>query len=246
MQGGDSEKDLHSRHQLQQMTARERAKIVLSAMLGPTITCEKFYEEYWEKKPLLIRSPHNNKNRFEELLSLESIQQLLDKESLCYGSDLNVARYIKDPTSEIKRRITLDPQLPVDNTNGNGENQFVAVDAKDVWSNFESGCTIRLLCPQRFVPPVHHLLSSLELEWGCMVGANAYLTPPNGHQGFAPHYDDIEAFCLQLEGRKRWKVYKPPQDQVLPRYSSPDFREQELYDIGNPLMDEVLEPGDLL
>ena len=35
-----------------------------------------------------------------------------------------------------------------------------------------------------------------------------YLTPP-GTQGFAPHYDDIEAFVIQLEGKKHWKLYNP-------------------------------------
>jgi len=32
------------------------------------------------------------------------------------------------------------------------------------------------------------------------------LTPP-GSQGFAPHFDDIEAFVIQLEGKKRWRLY---------------------------------------
>lgn len=35
-----------------------------------------------------------------------------------------------------------------------------------------------------------------------------YLTPA-GTQGFAPHYDDIEAFVVQLEGKKHWRVYNP-------------------------------------
>ena len=40
-----------------------------------------------------------------------------------------------------------------------------------------------------------------------MVGSNAYLTPGGApNQGFAPHYDDIEAFILQVEGYKHWRV----------------------------------------
>ena len=51
------------------------------------------------------------------------------------------------------------------------------------------------------------MLSNLEHEFGCMVGSNAYLTPGGSqNQGFAPHYDDIEAFILQLEGYKHWRV----------------------------------------
>jgi bifunctional lysine-specific demethylase and histidyl-hydroxylase NO66 len=79
-----------------------------------------------------------------------------------------------------------------------------------------------------------------------MVGANAYLTPPNASQGFAPHYDDIEAFCLQLEGRKRWKAYPPPPTVQLPRTSSPDFTTQDLQAMDlTPVMDIVLNEGDL-
>ena len=50
-----------------------------------------------------------------------------------------------------------------------------------------------------------------------------YLTPSNS-QGFAPHYDDIEAFVLQLEGKKHWRLYSPRFDgEVLPRFSSGKF-----------------------
>jgi lysine-specific demethylase/histidyl-hydroxylase NO66 len=86
-------------------------------------------------------------------------------------------------------------------------------------------------------------LSTLELELQCMVGANAYLTPPNASQGFAPHYDDIEAFCLQLQGSKRWKVYQPT--LKLPRTSSEDFSVEEVEGL-TQVMDVTLEEGDLL
>lgn len=76
-----------------------------------------------------------------------------------------------------------------------------------------------------------------------MIGTNVYLTPPNS-QGFAPHYDDIEAFVLQLEGAKHWRVYKPKTPQeYLPRVSSENFAQDE---IGEPIMKVTLEPGDML
>ncbi|KAI6657455.1 hypothetical protein LOD99_201 [Oopsacas minuta] len=47
-----------------------------------------------------------------------------------------------------------------------------------------------------------------------------YLTPANS-QGFAPHYDDIEAFILQIEGEKEWKLHPPRnKDEILARESS--------------------------
>eukprot|EP00957_Ditylum_brightwellii_P171764 13076041-Ditylum_brightwellii.AAC.1 len=79
-----------------------------------------------------------------------------------------------------------------------------------------------------------------------MVGSNAYLTPPSNSQGFAPHYDDIEAFVLQLEGSKRWRVYSPmSMTETLPRESSADYTEKDLEGI-EPVIDEILEPGDML
>lgn len=80
--------------------------------------------------------------------------------------------------------------------------------ANVIWDFYSNGCSVRLLNPQAFVPKIHALNASLQEYFGCFVGANVYLTPPNS-QGFAPHYDDIEAFVLQIEGKKRWKVYAP-------------------------------------
>lgn len=86
-------------------------------------------------------------------------------------------------------------------------------------------------------------LATLQEFFGCFVGANSYLTPPDS-QGFAPHYDDIEAFILQIEGKKRWRLYKPTTDrEYLPRYSSKNFDPSE---IGEPILDTVINAGDLL
>lgn len=112
-----------------------------------------------------------------------------------------------------------------------------------VWDHYGEGCSIRLLNPHTFLPNLFALNTTLQEYFHCLVGANAYLTPPNS-QGFAPHYDDIEAFVLQIEGRKRWRLYKPRSEaEILPRTSSQNFTQKE---IGQPILDVVLKPGDIL
>jgi lysine-specific demethylase/histidyl-hydroxylase NO66 len=99
------------------------------------------------------------------------------------------------------------------------------------------------LAPHAHLDGVHELLLSLEGAFGAFVGSNSYFTPRKT-QGFAPHYDDIEAFLMQLEGRKHWRVYAPiSAGRTLPRYSSADFAQNEL---GRPVIEAVLGPGDLL
>ena len=58
-----------------------------------------------------------------------------------------------------------------------------------------------MLNPQTFHGPVWKLCATLQDFFGSMVGANVYLTPP-GTQGFAPHYDDVEVFILQVKSEK--------------------------------------------
>ncbi|WP_430930579.1 JmjC domain-containing protein, partial [Pseudomonas aeruginosa] len=76
-----------------------------------------------------------------------------------------------------------------------------------------------VLHPQRWSDKLWTLLSNLENFWQSPTGCNAYWTPPNS-QGFAPHWDDIDAFVLQLEGTKRWRLY-PSRDESekFPRFS---------------------------
>jgi bifunctional lysine-specific demethylase and histidyl-hydroxylase NO66 len=223
-----------------------------------------------------IDNNSSNSSRLDGLLSLSSIRKTLREHSPLYlGKDLNVTRY-QEMEDGVKRRQTLDASMSTSskkdtttaqtkanqskkqgNNDKNGiddddvcQQQLVA-DPELVWQHYEQhGCSIRLLCPhdEHFSNTIHTLLSLLELEFGCMVGANAYLTPPLASQGFAPHYDDIEAFCLQLQGHKRWKVYEPfHKAERLPRVSSGDYTEDDLQkNNANMVLDIVLSPGDVL
>lgn len=147
----------------------------------------------------------------------------MKEHTLEYGADLDLTKYVD------KTRYTLNPDG--------------AATAKDVWKHFDDGCSVRLLCPQKYSDAIWKMLSILEGEWGCMAGSNTYLTP-KGTQGFAPHFDDIEAFLLQVEGTKHWKVYAPLDDaSTLPRYPSGNFKPEE---IGKPVLEVDLDEGDLL
>ncbi|KAG5188882.1 cupin superfamily protein-domain-containing protein [Tribonema minus] len=191
-----------------------------------------FYARYWESCPLLVRRA--SARFYDGWMSTADVRACIAQQALRYGSDLDVTNFVEG------RRVTLNPPAP------EGEEGGAAVDEGFVWGSFERGCSLRMPCPQKYCDKVHALLASLEEEWGCMVGANVYLTPP-GHQGFAPHYDDIEAFLLQIEGSKRWKVYAPAGAETsLPRTSSENLTPEQVQELGEPVIDAVLEPGDLL
>lgn len=180
-----------------------------------------FMSDYWEKQPLVVT--RDQKDYYTTLLSTPIMDKMLRDNVLYFGKHLDVTSY-----SDGKRET---------------HNQDGRAQPHVVWDYYTNGCSIRLLNPQAFIPKIHTLNANLQEYFGCFVGANVYLTPA-GTQGFAPHYDDIEAFVLQIEGKKRWRVYPPRnKNEELPRFSSPNFAQDE---IGTPILDVILKAGDLM
>ncbi|TGZ55486.1 hypothetical protein CRM22_010396 [Opisthorchis felineus] len=191
----------------------------LEALLTP-ISISDFFAKYFEKQPLLVQRKSSFENQW---LTTYEIDTLLRQERVMFTEHLDLAAY------EDGRRYTLNPPGQA----------FPSI----VWDHYNTGCSVRLLCPQVFFRNIRERLSLLQEYFGCFVGANVYLTPP-GSQGFAPHYDDIEAFVLQLEGTKRWRVYAPrDESEKLACDPSPNFTQEE---IGEPILTATLKPGDVL
>ncbi|XP_041661416.1 ribosomal oxygenase 1 isoform X2 [Cheilinus undulatus] len=200
--------------------SRERASKLFQWLISP-IPAKTFFKETWEKKPILVQ--RKNPHYYKGLFSTAEFDRILRQEDVQYGVNLDVTSYTNG-----KRETHSPPGRALPFT---------------VWDFYESGCSLRMLNPQAFSSTVWSVLSILQEQFGSMAGANIYLTPP-GTQGFAPHYDDIEAFVVQLEGKKHWRVYYPrTEDEVLPVLSSPNFDQAE---IGKPILEVVLEAGDLL
>uniref|UniRef100_A0A1I8IKJ7 JmjC domain-containing protein n=1 Tax=Macrostomum lignano TaxID=282301 RepID=A0A1I8IKJ7_9PLAT len=181
---------------------------------------EQFFGTYWERKPLLVK--RNSPSHYDDWFSTADFDSMLRNHRVMFGEHLDVTSYRDARDAQPEGRAL----------------------ASQTWQFYQSGCSLRLLCPQVFHDRVYQKLSILHELFGSFVGANVYLTPP-GTQGFAPHWDDIEAFVMQLEGRKHWRVYAPRSpNERLPRESSGNFGPKDR--LGQPVIDAVLEPGDLL
>uniref|UniRef100_A0A8C5NIS2 Bifunctional lysine-specific demethylase and histidyl-hydroxylase n=1 Tax=Junco hyemalis TaxID=40217 RepID=A0A8C5NIS2_JUNHY len=200
--------------------SRQRAAELFRWLLAPVAPAE-FLGRHWERAPLLLR--RGDPGYYAGLFSTADFDAALRGGEVHFGTHLDVTSYAEG----------------VRETHNPSGRALPAV----VWDFYQNGCSLRLLCPQAFSPTVWHFLSILQEQFGSMAGANTYLTPP-GTQGFAPHYDDVEAFVLQLEGKKHWRVYRPRTDaEVLPQFSSANLTQAEL---GEPVLETVLEAGDLL
>ncbi|KAM5163958.1 ribosomal oxygenase 1 [Mantella aurantiaca] len=200
--------------------SKERSKILFDWLISP-IKPTEFFRNIWEKKPALIRR-HNSKY-YDGFFSTSEFDRILREDNVQFGVNLDVTSY----TDGVRETHNCPGRaLPL-----------------VVWDYFKNGCSLRLLNPQAFSVMVWNVLSILQELFGSMVGANTYLTPPST-QGFAPHYDDIEAFVVQLEGKKHWRVYSPRKlSEQLPQFSSANFTD---HDIGEPILETILEAGDLL
>ncbi|CAH2269036.1 bifunctional lysine-specific demethylase and histidyl-hydroxylase NO66 [Pararge aegeria] len=193
---------------------------VFKWMIAP-FSPEDFLNQIWEKKPLHIS---RQKSRYyNEIISTPIIDSMLRNENIQFTKNIDITSYIDG------KRETHNPE-------GRAHPHLV-------WDFYLNGCSIRLLNPQTYIAKLHLLNATLQEFFHSFVGANAYLTPPDS-QGFAPHYDDIEAFILQTEGKKHWRIYKPRDElETLPRTSSKNFTEHE---IGEPILEVTLEAGDML
>ena len=175
------------------LTTQSRSKVLLSSIINPSsVTTPEFYNEHWGKKPLVAAFDESFEEkdetilyqyrqhlvRFDGFLNRVIIDEMIRKNKLRYGLDLNITRYTDSMGNGMKHRLTLDPppkqikkKKSPDHENAGKDLEYVVANPKDVWSNVDSSqCTVRLLRPHEHNERIHTMLSLLESEFGCMVG----------------------------------------------------------------------------
>jgi lysine-specific demethylase/histidyl-hydroxylase NO66 len=110
---------------------------------------------------------------------------------------------------------------------------------------YDDGATMVLQGLQLTDPALGRVANNVALALDQPVQLNAYLSPANA-RGLELHFDFHDVFVLQLEGRKRWRVWEP-----LPRTRDPIKTRNRiplptLDELGEPLLDLTLTTGDCL
>mmetsp|Transcript_7115 Transcript_7115/g.10487 ORF Transcript_7115/g.10487 Transcript_7115/m.10487 type:complete len:564 (-) Transcript_7115:3693-5384(-) len=181
----------------------KKARQVFEWMIYPC-TIESFFKDYFDTKPLIIH--RQDPDYVADIVSSQELMAAIDRYKLNYGTDYTLSQYIDG------KRRTVQPK-----SNKLTTTEVLNFMNHDMTSN-------RFLCPQTFVQSIWEVLQALERFFGMNVGSNTYQTPA-GSQGFAPHFDDVDVFIIQLEGVKHWKLYHPIDKDAhhLARVSSRNF-----------------------
>lgn len=193
---------------------------------------ETFFNEFFEKD--YLHCSHHSPDYFTEGVdgaippvrwSTEMMKEATRKHAIHYGSDVSVVRFDK----QLNKRVSFKTEgiLSVE--------ELTKCMAND-WS-------VRFLRPHEHFDGNAAFIGMMEKYFRCYCGLNSYWTPADS-QGFAPHYDDVDVFLLQMEGEKEWRLYEPlEQVDYLARHSSEDYIPEQF---PTPMKTLVLKAGDVL
>ena len=209
-------------------TAATRAAARFARCVAP-VEAERFFGEYWERKPLLV--PRDEEGRFLDLLSIAEVERRVTAGGLRHpafrvvkeGATIGLGDYAED--------------IPWTPTSFSGSARV-----ERVAEQFERGATIVLQALQLQHPPLADFCRELERELGHPVQANAYYTPLEraGLQGAPRHARRLRA--CRSKARSAGSSTRPSSScrSKSQKYSP------ELGEPGEPVLDVTMRAGDTL
>ncbi len=182
------------------------------------VTKEQYFNEYWEKRPLVVK--RDQPDYFSSLLSLNDVDRVITTLDRRYP--------------DIMLKNAAHPLADADYTRPGG-----SLDVAKLYQLFEQGSTITLAYLDTVLPELTLFCRRLENEFSFPFQTNVYLTPP-GAQGARPHYDTHDVFVLQVAGSKNWTIFGTPLESPL---SGQDF-DARVHELGAPTLKFELHSGD--
>ena len=202
---------------------------------------DEFAAAAWGREARLSRAADLAKHEdtdhppaFGDLFDLGAVDELLSR------------RGLRTPFLRIARQGTVVDSRQFTGEGGVGAEVSDQIHDDRVAALFADGHTVVLQGVHRTWAPVADLVTALATELGHPAQTNAYVTPASS-QGFSAHYDVHDVFVLQVAGTKRWHVHAPVHPDPLRSQPWNDHAEAVAARAAEePLIDEVLEPGDAL
>lgn len=194
------------------------------ARIALGIPKDKFFADYFEKRPLLARG-----------VAPTSLLEPLDVERLLYASD---------PT-DLTVRLFADRLVPVNDYT----DSYPDVGGASLRFNPEKlrvlltgGATLILDRVDKRIAVLGRICSEIAHFTQHMTVANAYVAY-GGNGAFGKHWDTHDVFVVHLAGEKQWKVFEPTHVLPLPGQTSRDCKSDCPTE---PVVDVTLKAGDLL
>ncbi|MFI9630470.1 cupin domain-containing protein [Streptomyces sp. NPDC052042] len=185
-----------------------------------------FFSEHFNKKPLLRRGALEGSTR--SLVSVRQLDDIVAMEAVS-PSYLRVAKDGRGVPGKAYTRTVAD----------RGAALTEAVVPEQVYELFRSGGTITWNALNHFLPSARHLVDVFARTFACPSEVVAFLTPA-GKDGYAPHHDPVDVYVIQIEGTKDWRIWEPPAGRRADRAS------HRPEDLGTPVIETTLRPGDVL
>ena len=193
----------------------------------------EFHDDYFERWPLVLRGP---RNMFDWALSMERI--LSDWYVVGNGGYRPPYRNVNFLKESLAKR--------------NGEKGLPQAFAlrSGLLSALEMGYSMQMLHAEHWVRSLARYSLGFMNRTDSISSVNIYISPPDQVIGTPPHVDFTGSWIIQLNGRKRWKLWKKEnvwlpvvKRHILGRDEDDSVSNEKL---GEPYMDIVLSPGDAL
>jgi ribosomal protein L16 Arg81 hydroxylase len=185
-----------------------------------------FFADYFNKKPMLRKG--GLKGTPSELLSIRRLDELINLEVVRPPYIRVNLKGAGVPEKGYTRTVTLQSTDITD-----------SVVPEKIYELFRAGATIVWSSLNQVDPVLRDFTRMLSDKFGARTDCVAFLTP-SGKEGFAPHHDPVDLFIVQTEGTKRWRLWNSPAERQGKAVS---YTAEEL---GEPAVEVLLEPGDVL
>ncbi|MFJ4755551.1 cupin domain-containing protein [Streptomyces sp. NPDC088763] len=184
-----------------------------------------FFAQYFNRKPLLRRGALAG--RLDGLPSVRHLDDLLALETVP-PSYLRVTKGGKGvPSGAYTRTVARGAALAE------------ALNPEKVYELFRSGGTVTWNSLNHVLPSARRLTEPFTDAFASPAEVVVFVTPART-DGFSPHHDSIDVFVVQMDGTKTWRVWDTPDERPGDEGS---YTPEEL---GEPVIEVTLEPGDVL